>query len=59
MRARDLVRPFPSAWMDTAALDAAKLMARTRSPLAAVVDPAEGMQGAITLDGMLDEVLPG
>ncbi|WP_460528902.1 hypothetical protein [Flindersiella endophytica] len=45
--------------MDTAALDAAKLMARTRSPLAAVVDPAEGMQGAITLDGMLDEVLPG
>jgi Mg/Co/Ni transporter MgtE len=46
VRARDLV------------LEITTLMARTRSPLVAVVDPEAGMLGAITLDGMLDEVLP-
>lgn len=43
---------------DANVLEIATLMTRTRSPLVAVVDPKAGMQGAITLDGMLDEVLP-
>jgi CBS domain-containing protein len=40
-------------------LEIAALMARTRSPLVAVVDDAKVMVGAITLDALLDRVLAG
>ena len=37
-------------------LEVAALMARTRSPVVAVVDRGGGMVGAITLDAMLDRL---
>jgi hypothetical protein len=36
-------------------LEMAAVMARTRSPLVAVVE--EGVRGAVTLDGLLDRML--
>jgi CBS domain-containing protein len=38
-------------------LEVAALMARTRTPLVAVVDPGGALRGAITLDALLDRVL--
>jgi CBS domain-containing protein len=42
---------------DATLLEIAALMARTRSPLVAVVDDAGTMAGAVTLDALLDRVL--
>jgi CBS domain-containing protein len=39
------------------ALEIAALMARSRSPLVAVIDDAGALVGAVTLDGLLDRVL--
>jgi CBS domain-containing protein len=38
-------------------LEMAALMARTHTPLVAVVEPDGALQGAITLDALLDRVL--
>ena len=42
---------------DATALEMAALMARSRSPLVAVVDDDARFIGAVTLDGLLDAVL--
>jgi CBS domain-containing protein len=42
---------------DATVLEIAALMARTRSPLVAVVDEAGMMRGAVTLDALLDRML--
>jgi hypothetical protein len=42
---------------DATMLEIAALMARTRSPVVAVVDDAEAMSGAVTLDALLDRLL--
>jgi CBS domain-containing protein len=42
---------------DATVLEVAALMARTRSPLVVVVDPAGRMTGAVTLHALLDRVL--
>jgi len=42
---------------DATALEIAALMARTRTPLVAVVDQTKAMLGAITLDALLDRML--
>ncbi|GAA1382604.1 CBS domain-containing protein [Catellatospora chokoriensis] len=56
---RDLLPPqpheLPVVSPQATALEIAALMARTRSPLVAVVDG--GLQGAVTLHGLLDRVL--
>lgn len=40
------------------ALEVAALMARTRVPLVAVVDPDAGLLGAITLAALMDRIVP-
>lgn len=50
-------RELPVVDSDATALEIAALMARSRSPLVAVVDERGVMAGAITLDGLLDRVL--
>ena len=50
-------RELPVVDPDASVLEIAALMARTRTPLVAVVDETEGMTGAITLDALLDRVL--
>ncbi|WP_018350637.1 CBS domain-containing protein [Longispora albida] len=42
---------------DATVLEVAALMARSRSPLVAVVDDAGVLAGAVTLDGLLDRLL--
>ena len=42
---------------DATLLEIAALMARSRTPLVAVVNREESMLGAITLDALLDRVL--
>jgi CBS domain-containing protein len=50
-------RELPVVDDDATALEIASLMARHRSPLAAVVDDDGSFVGAVTLDGLLDRVL--
>jgi CBS domain-containing protein len=42
---------------DATVLEIAAVMARTRIPLVAVAEPDGPLQGAITLDALLDRVL--
>ncbi len=51
------LRELPVVDDDATALEIAALMARSRSPLVAVVDDQGALIGAITLDGLLDRVL--
>jgi CBS domain-containing protein len=51
------LRDLPVVDQDATALEIAALMARSRSPLVAVVDSVGRMTGAVTLDGLLDRVL--
>jgi CBS domain-containing protein len=48
---------LPVVDLDATALEIAAVMARSHSPLVAVVDDAGGFVGAVTLDGLLDRVL--
>lgn len=50
-------RELPVIGPDATVLEIATMMARTHSPLVAVVDSAEGMLGAITLDALLDRLV--
>lgn len=50
-------KELPVVDPDATALEIAALMARTRSPLVAVAEPAGAMLGAITLDALLDRML--
>ncbi|HEX5088107.1 MAG TPA: CBS domain-containing protein [Nocardioides sp.] len=50
-------RELPVVDDDATALEIASLMARSRSPLVAVVDDAGAFVGAVTLDGLLERVL--
>lgn len=43
---------------DATVLEIAALMARSRTPLVAVVDPNEGLLGAITLATLMDRIMP-
>lgn len=54
----DEPRALPIVSPNANVLEIATLMARSHSPLVAVVDRVGGMLGAITLDYLLDEVLP-
>jgi predicted transcriptional regulator len=51
------LRELPLVDHDATALEIAALMARSRSPLVAVVDHAGVLIGAVTLDGLLERVL--
>jgi CBS domain-containing protein len=51
------LRELPVVTGEATALEIAALMARSRSPLVAVVDEDGVLAGAITLDGLLDRVL--
>ena len=53
----DELRELPVVDDDATALEIASLMARSRSPLVAVVDDSKAFVGAVTLDGLLDGVL--
>lgn len=53
----DKLRELPVVDADATALEIAALMARSRSPLVAVVDAAGVLVGAVTLDGLLERVL--
>lgn len=53
----DRLRELPVVEDDATALEIAALMARSRSPLVAVVDSTGALVGAVTLDGLLDRVL--
>ncbi len=50
-------RELPVVSPDATVLEIAALMARTRSPIVAVVDPAHGMQGAVTLAALMDRIV--
>ncbi|MGH3981819.1 MAG: CBS domain-containing protein [Pseudonocardiaceae bacterium] len=50
-------RELPVVEPHATVLEMAALMARTRTPLVAVVEPDGALQGAITLDALLDRVL--
>lgn len=50
-------RELPVVEFDASVLEIAALMARTRTPLVAVVDEQGTMTGAITLDALLDRML--
>jgi CBS domain-containing protein len=50
-------RELPVVGPHATVLEMAALMARTRTPLVAVVEPDGALQGAITLDALLDRVL--
>ena len=50
-------RELPVVESDATALEMAALMARTRTPLVAVVDEDGRLLGAVTLDALLDRVL--
>jgi len=53
----DTARELPVVDEDATALEIAALMARSRSPLVAVVDAQRRLTGAVTLDGLLERVL--
>jgi CBS domain-containing protein len=53
----DELRELPIVDDDATALEIASLMARSRSPLVAVVDDAGAFIGAVTLEGLLSRVL--
>ena len=53
----DKPRELPVVDADATALEIAALMARSRSPLVAVVDPGGVLVGVVTLDGLLERVL--
>ncbi len=53
----DVLRELPVVEDDATALEIASLMARSRSPLVAVVDEHDVFVGTVTLDGLLDRVL--
>ncbi|GAA5033467.1 CBS domain-containing protein [Actinopolymorpha pittospori] len=50
-------RELPVVDSDATVLEIAALMARTRSPLVAVVDQAGALSGVVTLDALLDRML--
>ena len=50
-------RELPVVDSTATALEVAALMARTRTPLVAVVEPNGSLRGAITLDALLDRVV--
>jgi CBS domain-containing protein len=50
-------RELPVVDPDATMLEIAALMARSRSPLVAVVDHREGLLGAVTLDALLDRLV--
>jgi CBS domain-containing protein len=50
-------RELPVVDPDATVLEIAAVMARTRSPLVAVVDEDGRMRGAVTLDALLDRML--
>jgi CBS domain-containing protein len=51
-------RELAAVGPDETALEVAALMARTRTPVVAVVDPERGLVGAITLGTLLDRIVP-
>ncbi len=51
-------RELPVVDLKATALEIAALMARTRSPLVAVTDKDGQLVGAITLDALLERILP-
>lgn len=51
-------RELPVVDLKATALEIAALMARTRSPLVAVTDRDGQLVGAITLDALLERILP-
>jgi CBS domain-containing protein len=51
-------RELPVVDPDATVLEVAAVMARTRSPLVAVAEPGGPLLGAITLDALLDRMLP-
>ena len=53
----DRWRELPVVDDDATALEVAALMARSRTPLVAVVDRSGALLGGITLDGLLERVL--
>lgn len=53
----DQPRELPVVDFDASVLEIGALMARTRTPLVAVVDEQGTMTGAITLDALLDRML--
>lgn len=53
----DKRRELPAVRGDATLLEIAALMARSRSPLVAVVDERKVLLGAITLDALLDKAL--
>jgi CBS domain len=50
-------RELPVVDPDATALEIAAVMARTHSPLVAVVDDGGAMRGGVTLDALLDRML--
>lgn len=50
-------RELPIVRSDATVLEVAALMARSRSPLVAVVTADDALQGVITLDSLLDRML--
>ena len=50
-------RELPVVSPDATVLEIAALMARTRSPIVAVVDPVHGMRGAVTLAVLMDRIV--
>ncbi|GAA5019244.1 CBS domain-containing protein [Actinopolymorpha pittospori] len=50
-------RELPVVDSDATVLEIAALMARTRSPLVAVVDVSGSLSGVVTLDALLDRML--
>jgi CBS domain-containing protein len=50
-------RELPVVDPDATVLEIAALMARSRSPLVAVVDKRQGLVGAVTLDTLLDRLV--
>ena len=53
----DQLRELPIVDDDATALEVASLLARSRSPLVAVVDDAGAFIGAVTVDGLLARLL--
>ncbi len=50
-------RELPVVSPDATVLEIAALMARTRSPVVAVVDAEAGMRGAVTLAALMDRIV--
>lgn len=54
---REHKRELPVVDLEATVLEIAALMARTRTPLVAVVDDSGALVGAITLDALLDRLV--